>query len=213
MHMYLYVRALQAMAAGPLIALINYFALSYSQYWQLTIDQSSVDIFFTCVIIFGLLLPVSNFVVVWRLGLAKHRLARMLAIEIRYSLFMSLLFTGLSYHVLSALVHHAFSISLSWSTTTKEGQRTTRWREIRKTFSHLRVMYVGGLLLLIMMACMYALPPKRWQIRRYAAVLPLLHMIVSHMLCPLLLNPVIMLGAKAQGAALPPPPAGAAAIA
>ena len=194
---------LQAMAAGPAIAVLNYFLLAYSPYWQIVVDQSSVDIFFTCVLIFGLLLPISNLIVVWRLSLSPHGFARTIRTEICYAFFMSMLFTGLSYHILSALLHHTFSVPISWSTTTKESQtHTSRWKEICHTLSHLRIMYLWGVAMLAMMACMYSLPPEQWQVRRYAAVLPLLYLVVSHMLCPFLLNPIIMLGAKKQQ---PPP--------
>lgn len=106
-----YMGSYYAMACGPILVIINYFAFRYSDFWNSKVT-SSIDIILGCISVFSVLLPISNIVVKWKTPSNKMSVLKILLIELKYTVLMSLFFSGMGYHIMTSLVKHLFSLNI-----------------------------------------------------------------------------------------------------
>jgi len=113
---------------------------------------------------------------------------------VKWFAFFVFFFSGIQYHVFTALMSHIVSINMSWTTTSKDvvgscvgeqlgdvGKR--HWR----MFVVMGVAVAGGVIL--------ATPavPMEWQVNNWVIMLPLFWLCGFHLAYPFVLNPWIML--------------------
>ena len=183
-----YMGSYYACAMGPIITIIQYFAYTYSLYWR-EVLSNSLYVIITCVILYSVLLPLSNIVVKAKLG-SKDGICKIIYKELVTTIFLSIFFSGLGFHILRSIFNHLFGLEMSWSTTEKNPdiiKDSTRWKEIKHTLSSLRLMYSISITVLIVATILW------WyiDIRDVSAVLPLYILFSTHIMMPLLLNPII----------------------
>ncbi|KAK6355321.1 hypothetical protein TWF696_004431 [Orbilia brochopaga] len=101
-------------------------------------------------------------------------------------------FSGLSFHVNTAILAHTFSVNMTWGATSKEKTDSNFWIEVPRILKTFKWMYlVVGTLALCVIYCAVFAPPD-WRITEFTAIVPLATMIVGHLILPFALNPALM---------------------
>ncbi|KPV73979.1 uncharacterized protein RHOBADRAFT_45272 [Rhodotorula graminis WP1] len=105
-----------------------------------------------------------------------------------------LFFTGLSFHVMTALLAHVTSYNMVWSATKKDLEMPTIQEELPVVFKRHWLTFLLGFSVVAGAVIMTtSLIPLTWQIPEFTIIFPLLWLCGGHILYPLLLNPAIML--------------------
>lgn len=99
-----------------------------------------------------------------------------------------LFFGGISFHLLKALLCHFLSIKMEWTTTAKELEASGFRIGLDRIVRDFKWMYLfivplaGGLVYLAIYA------PRGWQIKDFAAIVPIANQIGCHALLPFALG-------------------------
>lgn len=113
--------------------------------------------------------------------------------------FYMLFFGSLPYHLNHMMFKYfANHQNISWGSTQKEVDYSSRYDAIKSTLYEFKFMYMLFGLTIIMVPLLYypIFVPKNWTITEYNALVPLLSTSVLHMLGPILLNPYIITNNK-----------------
>ncbi|GAA5856990.1 hypothetical protein JCM8547_008499 [Rhodosporidiobolus lusitaniae] len=120
---------------------------------------------------------------------------RVAAFEGLYNIVPAVIFfTGLSFHVLTALLAHITSYNMQWGATLKTVGSPTIQDELPNVLKRhwlTWLLSVGSIIGVIVMN--QAFIPVDWRIDQFTKIFPLVWLAAGHALYPLLLNPAIML--------------------
>ncbi|PWZ03732.1 hypothetical protein BCV70DRAFT_184934, partial [Testicularia cyperi] len=108
--------------------------------------------------------------------------------------FMIIFFGGLSYHVLTALLSHAFGINMVWGATIKDLEDSNFFIEvplILKRFWKVFIISIAAFAAIIVFKLDGVLPIE-WQIIGFDCYWPLLLTALFHLLYPIALNPALL---------------------
>jgi hypothetical protein len=184
----IYMASYYALATSPILAIIQYFLYRYSDYWKANVIDS-LSIIFSCLILFSGLMPIANMFVVERLKYESNRsLLGIIWKELKYSFFLGIFFSGLSFHLLEAILSHMFNLNMNWSTTQKEFIKNNRLNEIGRTLKYLHRMYIFNMFWIVVIVLFWFIDIPSIQNRELMSVLPLLLSSLCHILMPILLN-------------------------
>lgn len=106
---------------------------------------------------------------------------------------VTVFFSGLSYHVLMALIAHLTGYNMQWSSTEKEVSRSNIWHElpkIGKRFWPVFVIFIPFVVGQIILAT--PVVPLEWRIVSVGFILPSSWCAAGHLLFPFLLNPFVL---------------------
>jgi hypothetical protein len=185
-----YMMSYYTLAFSPMITIANYFGFAYSEWWAIHF-MPSVNVIIGCVIVYSVILPISN--VSLKMRLSDVSFLECVKNEVKYGIMIGLFFGGTGYHFSVAFISHIFGSKMSWSTTKKEiGSSTTRCDEFRRIFSTYRTMYIIMSILIVMIFIFAVCVPDPWKIKSYISIVPILLVIVCHIFSPILLNTCIM---------------------
>ncbi|GAA5852955.1 hypothetical protein JCM8547_004747 [Rhodosporidiobolus lusitaniae] len=113
---------------------------------------------------------------------------------ITYLIPSCLFFSGLSWHVMTALLAHITGYNMQWGATQKDVTNPSITEEIPTTaYRHkfdwpLAILIIAGVIVMST-----SLLPLQWRIDEATTMLPILWLCCGHFLYPILLNPAIML--------------------
>ncbi|GAA5856984.1 hypothetical protein JCM8547_008495 [Rhodosporidiobolus lusitaniae] len=103
-------------------------------------------------------------------------------------------FSGLPFHVMTALLAHITSYNMQWSTTKKDLEMPTIGEEIPVVFKrHWLTWLLSGGTIAGVAILATSIVPLGWRISATTTLFPILWLSCGHFLYPLLLNPAIML--------------------
>ena len=106
---------------------------------------------------------------------------------------------GISLHVSQALLSHMFSIDMSWGATAKEASDTSFFEEVPRILKKFKITFIWCIFMITAMIVLGGvgplgqLVPYHWRINFFTALWPLVTVVVSHFLLPIVLNPGLML--------------------
>ena len=181
-----YIGTYYAIASAIPLTLANYLIVGW---FGDQVDQfyiTSWRIFVGMAVVFNILSPLAYAMLRHRLGQKTFFAACWEAIK--WTPFFLCFFGGLSFHLLKALLCHAFSINMEWTTTAKEleasGFRIGLDRIVRdfKSMYAFIVPIVGGMIYLAVAA------PYGWTITDFSAIFPLANQVGFHALLPFVLG-------------------------
>ncbi|GAA5990322.1 hypothetical protein JCM10908_007317 [Rhodotorula pacifica] len=103
-------------------------------------------------------------------------------------------FTGLSFHVTTALLAHITGYNMQWSTTKKDLEMPTITEELPVIFKRFKITFLLGFVIIAGVAVLSTtVVPLEWRIEGTTVMFPLLWLACGHVLFPFILNPAIML--------------------
>lgn len=103
-------------------------------------------------------------------------------------------FSGLAFHVFTALMAHITSYDMTWGATKKDLETPTITEEIPVVWArHWMTWGLSGLIIAGVGIVSTSIVPVEWRISDFSVMFPLLWLLCGHFLFPLLLNPAIML--------------------
>jgi hypothetical protein len=181
-----YIGTYYAIASAIPLTLANYLILGW---FVDQVDQfyiTSWKIFVGMAVVFNILSPLAYAMLRHRLGQKTFFMS--LLETIKWSPMFILFFGGLSFHLLKALICHAFSINMEWTTTAKELEASGFRIGLDRVVRDFKWMYavifpiVGGMIYLATFA------PYGWGITDFAAIVPLANQIACHALLPFALG-------------------------
>ena len=180
-----YIGTYYAIASAIPLTLANYLI----EGWFDDIDQfymTSWKIFVGMAVVFNVLSPLAYAMLRHRLGQKTFFLS--LWETIKWTPMFLLFFGGISFHLLKALLCHAFSINMEWTTTAKELEAGGFRIGLDRIVKDFKWMYafiipmVGGMIYLATSA------PFGWAITDFSAIVPLANQIGCHALLPFALG-------------------------
>ncbi|VBB18155.1 hypothetical protein YASMINEVIRUS_618 [Yasminevirus sp. GU-2018] len=186
-----YMGTYYAMAFGPILSLINFFAYRDGLWKYLIVP--SIDVLISVSIVFGILLPISTIIVEIKIHRKLKELPLVIAEEILTGIFLTVFFSGIGFHLLSSILSHLFGVNMTWSFTQKDISNRSWLDEFIHTILSLKIMFLTGFFTLGMILMFYFFPIDYVQISDPRAYAPLLVTCCAHILQPLLLNPKLML--------------------
>lgn len=189
-NMLAYMGTYYAMGFGPILSVINYFAYRDGLWKYLIVP--SIDVLISVIIVFGILLPIATVCIELKIHRKLKDFPRVIGEEILTGFFLTIFFSGIGFHLLSAIFSHMFGIDKTWQFTQKDIINRTWWSEFTHTISNLRIMFITAFLTLGIMLLFYFFPITDVQITDPRAYGPLLLTCVAHILQPILLNPKLM---------------------
>lgn len=92
-----------------------------------------------------------------------------------------------------------FSIDMSWGATAKEASDTSFFNEVPHILQKFKFTFVwcismiAAMIILAGVGPVGQLVPYHWRINVFSAIWPLVTVVVSHLLLPIVLNPGLML--------------------
>lgn len=170
----------------------KYYMNSWQGKWEMHPVRAAANnaVFLGLLVVFSLMGNVCLAVIRCRLGQAQ--LLQALVENFKWMPLMALFFGGLSFHLILSILAHMFQIDISWSTTSKEKEDTTFFREVPKVLKHFKWLYMVIILFIIGMIYLGCFAPSGWRITKVISVVPLSVTVGCHFLLPLLLNPSLM---------------------
>ncbi len=106
---------------------------------------------------------------------------------------------GISLHVSQALLSHMFSVDMSWGATSKEATDTSFFEEVPRILKKFKITIIWCILMIAAVIVLAGvgpvgqLVPYDWRINFFTAIWPLVTVVASHFLLPIVLNPGLML--------------------
>ena len=106
----------------------------------------------------------------------------------------AIFFSGLSLHLLKAMLCHFLEIPVEWGATTKTARQIKRTvaQEIWQTCRRYWGVFAMCLLLAGMMVCGRFVFPPLWRISSFSSVFPLAVLVGCHLVMPFALSPRLM---------------------
>jgi len=147
---------------------------------------------FYVIAVFVGLSPVGGIILKYRLG--KRGLLRGFYEEYMYLFITTVFWSGIGWHLATAILHHLFSRPIVWGATVKEVENTNFFHELKLVWQRYRWLYITMVFVLAAMAAEMFLPQLgatkyAWDFR---FIFPTLWGITCHLLAPILLNPTLM---------------------
>jgi hypothetical protein len=180
-----YIGCYYSLAFSQLFAILNYYLWAWNaEYRKYMGDNLSQLVVMAAV--FSVVGTVSNVVVTWKHAIKENRVADFAAIvwkNVYYSLFLTVFYSGLSFHFITVIAGHLLESSISWKTTNKEGGYIGLYDRI----AQYKWMYVWTIGLLVNMGGMYFWVEEEWRIRTVYSIAPLLISLVFHAIMPVVL--------------------------
>ncbi|EPQ30082.1 uncharacterized protein PFL1_02199 [Pseudozyma flocculosa PF-1] len=113
--------------------------------------------------------------------------------QVKYILPLVVFFSGLSYHILLAVVAHPFEYNMTWSATVKESEESNFWEEIPEILARYWHCYLlMGAFLALMLVLGTGVLPQEWCIYGINLYWPGAMTIFGHVFYPILLSPGLM---------------------
>jgi len=181
-----YIFTYYAIASAIPLTLANYLIVGWLADSVDRFYMSSWKFFVGMAVVFNVLSPLGFAMLRHRLG--QKTFFKSLWETIKWTPMFLLFFGGLSFHLLKALLCHALSINMEWTTTAKElsesGFRVSLDRIVRdfKWMYFVVLPLVGGMIYLAVAA------PYGWVISDFAAIVPLANQLGCHALLPFALG-------------------------
>jgi hypothetical protein len=199
-----YIGTYYAIAAAIPLTLANYLIVGW---FSSEVDQfylTSWKIFVGMAVVFNILVsppPTSNLISTLTstsqsplaFAMLRHRLGQTVffwsTIEtIKWTPMFILFFGGISLHLSSALLCHFFSIKMEWTATAKELEKQGFRVGLDKIFRDFKWMYLFSIPVIGGMIYLGTNAPRGWQIKDFAAIVPLANQIGCHALLPFALG-------------------------
>ncbi|KAF1811332.1 hypothetical protein P152DRAFT_515290 [Eremomyces bilateralis CBS 781.70] len=181
-----YIGTYYAIASAIPLTLANYLIVGW---FGDNVDQfyiTSWKIFVGMAVIFNVVSPLAYAMLRHRLGQKTFFMS--LLETMKWTPMFLLFFGGLSYHLLKAIACHFFSIRMEWTTTAKELEESGFRAGLDRIVQDFKYMYLiivpmtGGIIYLAQYA------PRAWEIKDFAAIVPLANQIGCHALLPFALG-------------------------
>lgn len=148
-------------------------------------------VFLTCLIVFSLLTNVAAAVLAFRLN--EQAFGDAFLGNFKWVFFFLTFFSGLSYHVMTALLAHPFGISMRWSSTAKEVTMSNFFQEVPAILKRFWTCYLCVFLIAAAMIVFnLKIMPLGYRIVDITAEIPLGFGIAMHFFYPIALNPFIL---------------------
>ncbi|GAA5940458.1 hypothetical protein JCM3775_005096 [Rhodotorula graminis] len=112
--------------------------------------------------------------------------------QIKWTPLNTVFFSGMSLHVLLALLAHPVGYDMTWSSTVKEAQDSTVFAELPAIFKRFRVTFIMCTLCIAMILTFRFIPLMEWAIIDWVSIVPLALVVGGHIMYPFVLNPTIM---------------------
>ncbi|EMC92654.1 hypothetical protein BAUCODRAFT_151069 [Baudoinia panamericana UAMH 10762] len=181
-----YIFTYYAIASAIPLTLANYLIVGL---FTDNIDQfyiTSWKIFVGMAAVFNVLSPLAYAMLRHRLGQKTFFLC--LWETIKWTPMFLLFFGGISFHLLQALLCHAFSINMEWTTTAKELEASGFRIGLDRIVRDFKWMYAFMLPLCAGMIYLATAAPRGWSITDFAAIVPLANQVGCHALLPFALG-------------------------
>jgi len=189
-----YIGTYYAIGAAWIMTTVNYFAVGWFDGY---LDKYYIDswkVWFSIVIVFNLLGNVSFAAMHFRTS--EKNFFDALIENCKWIFLLAVFLGGLSLHVSQALLSHMFDVDMCWSSTSKEVEESNFFIEVSKVLHKFKLLFTFGSLtiaVMVVLATGTGLIPDSMIIRDFEAILPLATVVGSHMLLPIVLNPVLMM--------------------
>ncbi|KAJ6260902.1 hypothetical protein Dda_3563 [Drechslerella dactyloides] len=185
-----YILSYYAIAIGFPFAIINYALLGWCNGFFDSFYLDGWRVFLSLIAVFSFLGNLS--LAVLRYRLCEKSLMGALMENFKWMPMFVVFFSGLSFHVNTAILAHLFSIDMTWGATSKEKTDSNFWIEVPRILKTFKWMYlIVGTLAGCMVYCGIFAPPD-WRVTEFTAIVPLATMIAGHLLLPFALNPALM---------------------
>ena len=186
-----YVGTYYAIGSAWILTLMNYFLIGW---YNGHLDHYYVDsfkIYFAIIIVFSGLGNLALAVLRYRLD--EQGIVSALITNFKWILLLTIFLGGLSLHVSQALLCHMFSIDMSWGATAKEVENTSFFEEVPKLVKKFKITFLWCFAMMGMIIYLAVAAPPFWEIDFFTAIWPLVTVVTSHFLLPIVLNPSLML--------------------
>jgi hypothetical protein len=177
-----YIATYYALAFSLPLTVLNYFLVGWM---SSKIDHYYIEswkVLVSVLVVFSGLSPLALATLRYRLG-EKGFFSAFLEC-LKWLPMFTCFFGGLSFHIMTALFAHAFSINMEWGATAKEATASNFFKEIPKIFKNFKWMYLVTVPLAAGMIYLAFFAPHGWTIRRVNAVVPLGLNLTCHILLP-----------------------------
>ncbi len=167
---------------GLPLTLLNYFLIGWYNGYIDKFYIESWKVFVALLVVFSGIGNVCLAILRYRLG--EKQLLSALIENFKWMPMMAVFFGGLSFHLLLAILAHAFSIKMEWGATAKEAVKSNFFKEvpkILKSFKYMFIFCIGTIGGMVYLGCF---APSGWRIQGATATVPLAVMLVSHVLLP-----------------------------
>ncbi|KAK6520671.1 hypothetical protein TWF506_000920 [Arthrobotrys conoides] len=94
-------------------------------------------------------------------------------------------FSGLSFHINTAILVHMFGIDMTWGATAKEKVDSNFWIEVPRILKTFKWMYLTMGSIAVFMTYCVCEAPTDWRIIEFTAIVPLSTMVGGHLILPL----------------------------
>jgi len=181
-----YIGTYYAIASAIPLTLANYLIVGL---FGDNVDQfyiTSWKIFVGMAFVFNVLSPLAYAMLRHRLG--QRTFVQAVVETIKWTPMFLLFFGGISFHLLKALLCHFFSIKMEWTTTAKELEASGFRIGLDRIVRDFKWMYLIIVPLAGGMVYLAAYAPRGWQIKDFAAIVPIANQIGCHALLPFALG-------------------------
>ncbi|KAF2871486.1 glycosyl transferase family group 2-domain-containing protein [Massariosphaeria phaeospora] len=185
-----YIGTYYALGSAWILTLANYFLVGWFNGHLDHYYLDSFKIYFSIVTVFTALGNLALAVLRYRLG--EGGIGHNLWENLKWVPLLVVFLGGISLHISQALLCHMFGINLQWGATAKEVDNVSFFEEIPRVLRRFKWTFLWALLTGAMMACMAYVVWPEWRITFFTPVWPLVCVVVSHFLLPIVLNPNLM---------------------
>jgi hypothetical protein len=186
-----YIGTYYAIGCAWILTVLNYFLVGW---YNEALDKyylNSFQVYLSLLVVFTGLGNVSLAVLRYRIG--EESLFRSLLTNFLWVPLMTVFLGGLSLHVSQALVCHLVGIDMNWGATSKEAENTTFFKEVPKVIKKFGFTFIFCITASVGMVVLATVAPEFWKINQFFAIFPLVTVVVSHFMLPIVLNPSLML--------------------
>ncbi|KAF7882095.1 hypothetical protein EAF00_011611 [Botryotinia globosa] len=181
-----YIGTYYAIACAIPLTLANYIMVGW---FNDSLDQfylTSWKIFVGMAVIFNVLSPLA-------FAMLRHRLGEKVFVSsivetAKWTPMFVLFFGGISFHLLTAILCHFFSIKMEWTATAKEVEAGGFRIGLDKIFRDFKWMYLVMIPVLGGMVYLGAFAPRGFEITDFTAIVPLSNQVGCHILLPFALG-------------------------
>ncbi|KAK0569588.1 hypothetical protein OC861_000768 [Tilletia horrida] len=171
------------------------FALCLVQGWFYPILDLSFlppfQVWISVAIVFGVASPIA--MVIARFRSKQDGFFDALLEHLIWTPFLVIFFTGLSMHVLFALIAHPLGINMTWGATLKSLGKSNFFNEIPGLFKRFwPVLTISSAWIVAVVILGTPLVPLEWQISGFFTIWPSIWICVMHIIYPFALNPALL---------------------
>lgn len=185
-----YMCSYYALGSALMLTIMNYFVVGWFRDDISACYLTSWNVFLSLVVVFNASGPIALAILRYRTG--EKSLLGGLVENFKWTALMTVLFGGLSFHISAAFLAHLFSVDMTWGSTSKEKVESNFFQEMPKIFKTFWIMYAFIVIMTGAMIYLGAFAPADWAINDFTVVLPLAFNLFFHALCPIVLNPNLM---------------------